>query len=313
MKYLIYGAGTIGITYAWLLSQKHDIDVLVKLENVEKVSKKFIINAKDLTKKAKNYEKYNLSINYVTEINTHYDGVLICVNRYQLKDVLPLLSEKQDFAKYFVFIQNNWNIKEELNSFLPKDKTIIAFPSNVGGGRSDNSLEVILFDEAVRIGGDNEIVLSDLEKGLNQVGIRTLFDKNIFDWLKVHYLQQSITAGAVLENGSFLSLAQNYQAIKKMVKAFREGIEVCRLQGVAVNNVFPANLFKYPIFLVAYAIQKMFLNTNTIEMVNNHMKKGMPEWIFGYKEVLNDGINLGLPMTVWKSYNSYIDKYLENK
>ena len=33
MKYLIYGAGTIGITYGWLLSQNHEIDLLVKPED----------------------------------------------------------------------------------------------------------------------------------------------------------------------------------------------------------------------------------------------------------------------------------------
>ena len=38
MKYLIYGAGTIGITYGWLLSQNHEIDLLVKPEHFEDAS-----------------------------------------------------------------------------------------------------------------------------------------------------------------------------------------------------------------------------------------------------------------------------------
>ena len=38
MKYLIYGAGTIGITYGWLLSQNHEIDLLVKPEHYEELS-----------------------------------------------------------------------------------------------------------------------------------------------------------------------------------------------------------------------------------------------------------------------------------
>ena len=50
------------------------------------------------------------------------------------------------------------------------------------------------------------------------------YDKNIFDWMKVHYLQQSVTAGAVLECGGYGSFASDYQAVKKVVKAFREGI-----------------------------------------------------------------------------------------
>lgn len=313
MKYLIYGAGTIGITYAWLLSQKHEIDVLIRPERLEEASKGFILNVKDLRKHSEEYEKVFFSPNCVTEFAAQYDAVLVCVNRYELKDVLPLLEKRRHSARYFAFLQNNWNIQEEIASFLPKEKTIIAFPSSVGGGRSHNSVEVIVFDEATRLGGECQTGISDLEKSLNQVGIKTHYDKEIYHWLKVHYLQQSITAGAVLESGGFLSFAKDYKAVKKMVKAFREGIEVCRLQGVPVHKIFPANLFKLPAFLVAHTMQKMFLDMNTVEMVNNHMKKGLPEWAGGYKEVLQDGIKAGIPMTVWKSYDCFVDNYLKNR
>lgn len=312
MKYLIYGAGTIGITYAWLLSQKYEVDILVKPERLIEISKGFHLNVKDLRKHSAKYESLLFSPNCVTEIAAQYDGVFVCVNRCELKDVLPSLAKHQQFTKYFAFLQNNWNIKTEIELFLPKEKTVIAFPSSVGGGRNNNDVEVIVFDEATRLGGECQIGINDLSKSLNQVGIKTYYDKEIYNWLKVHYLQQSITAGAVLENGGFLPFAQNYKAIKKMVKAFREGIEVCRVQGVPTNKIFPAKLFKLPVFLVAHTMQKMFLDINTIEMVNNHMKKGLPEWIAGYKEILQDGIKAGLPMTVWKSYHISIDKYLEN-
>ena len=312
MKYLIYGAGTIGITYAWMLSQKHEVDILVKPERLCEISKGFVLNVKDLRKRSEKYERIVFSANCVTEITSHYDGVLVCVNRCQLKNVLPLLAAHQKFIKYFAFLQNNWNIKAEIDSFLPKEKTIIAFPSSIGGGRNNNDVEVIVFDEATRLGGECQIGITDMNKSLNQVGIKTYYDKEIYNWLKIHYLQQSITAGAVLENGGFLSFAHDYKAITKMVKAFREGIEVCRLQGVPTNKIFPSKLFKLPVFLVAHTMQKMFLDINTIEMVHNHMKKGLPEWIAGYKEILQDGIKAGLSMTVWKSYNIYVDKYLKN-
>lgn len=311
MKYLIYGAGTIGITYAWLLSQKHEVDIFVKPERLEEVSNGVAMHVKDLRKKSTEYEKGVFLPHCITELTTQYDGILVCVNRYELKDVLPSLSECQYLTKYFAFLQNNWNIKEEINAVLPNDKTIIAFPSSVGGGRNHNGIEVIVFDEATRLGGECQIGINDLKESLNEVGIKTHYDKEIYHWLKVHYLQQSITAGAVLESGGFLQFAQDYQAIKKMVRAFREGIEVCRLQGVPTNKIFPANLFKLPLFLVEHTMQKMFLDVNTIEMVNNHMKKGLPEWIVGYKEVLQEGIEAGVPMTVWKSYNVSVDNYLE--
>ena len=310
MKYLIFGAGTIGITYAWLLSQKNDVDILVKPEHSTSLSKGITMLVKDLRKQALNYETIQFSLKCITEIREQYDVILVAVNRCQLKDVLPLLAEKQNHTKYFAFMQNNWNIKREVEQYISKERYFIAFPSSVGGGRDERGVEVIIFDEATRLGGQCENAIAMMKKDLTKVGIKTKVDKNIFDWLKVHYLQQSITAGAVLESGDFETFVKDYNAIKKIVKAFREGIEVCRLQGVKTNRIFPANLFQLPLGIVARTMQKMFLEINTIEMVNNHMKKGLVEWIAGYKEVLYDGISSGLSMTVWKSYETAVEEYL---
>lgn len=311
MKYLVCGAGTIGTTYAYLLSQAHDVDMLVKHEQSEKFSLGVNIALKDLKKKSNVYENTIFYPKCVTEIVKQYDGILVAVNRYQLKDILPLLAEKQQYSNYFAFMQNNWNIQSEIEQYLPDNKYIIAFPSSVGGGRDDKGVEAILFDEPTRLGGQYQFGINNLQEGLKQVGIKTYYDYNIFDWLKVHYLQQSITAGAVLENGSFENFAYNYAAIKKMVRAFREGIEVCRLQGVNTKRTVPANLFRFPISIVAHIMQKMFLEQNTIEMVNNHMKKGLPEWIVGFNEVLEEGVKSGLSMDVWKSYNAAVEEYIK--
>ena len=40
MRYLIYGAGTIGTAYAWLLSHQHEVDVYVRNEDKKGISKK---------------------------------------------------------------------------------------------------------------------------------------------------------------------------------------------------------------------------------------------------------------------------------
>lgn len=311
MNYLIYGAGTIGITYAYLLSQNHYVDLLVKSEKIEKISNGINIYIKDLRKKATNYKKVTFVPNCVTDIEKQYDGILVAVNRLQLESVLPQLIKKQEYTKYYAFMQNNWNIKVEIEHYFSTDKYIIAFPSSLGGGLGNKGLDVIIFEEATRLGGQCLFGINNLQEALKQVSIKAEYDAHIFDWLKVHYLQQSITAGAVLECGNFLTFAHDYNAVKKMVKAFREGIEVCRLQGVNTFKTFPANLFKLPVFVIAYIMQKMFLNTNTIEMVNNHMKKGLPEWVAGYKEVLVDGLALELPMTVWKSYDNFVENYLK--
>lgn len=285
MKYLIYGAGTIGITYAWLLSRTNDVHLLVRPKRFEELSKGVTLAVKDLRKKSADYEKILFYPNCVTEISDHYDGILTAVNRCQLRAALPELAAAGHLTKFYAFMQNNWNIHAEITAYIPEDRFIIAFPSSVGGGRDSQGIEVILFDEATRLGGQCRIGTESLGESLRQVQVKTMYDPHIYDWLKVHDLQQSITAGAVLESGSFRQFAHDYGSVKKMVKAFREGIEVCRSQGVRTDKAFPADFFKLPLPIVAHIMQKMLLSSNTVEMVNNHMKKGLPEWIAGYYEI----------------------------
>ena len=311
MKFLVYGAGTIGTIYAYLLSQAHDVDLLVKPEQFDRISKGVTIAMKDLRTQEESYEEEVFCPRCVTEIANEYDGLLVTVNRFQLKDILPILKEKQTNIGYFVFMQNNWNMKTEIEAYLSDDQYIVAFPSSVGGGRDNQKVEAILFNEATRLGGKCRLGIDDFSRALKQVGVKSYFDSDIFGWLKIHYLQQSITVGAILESGSFEYFSHDYMSVKKMVKAFREGIEVCKLQGANTKRTFPAYLFRLPTFIVAHAMQKMFLEQNTVEMVNNHMKKGLPEWIVGYNEVLTDGLECGLSMEVWKSYLPAVENYLK--
>ena len=51
MKILIYGAGTIGLTYAWLLSSSHNVTVLVKPEKVTEAQNGYKFTVHDLREK----------------------------------------------------------------------------------------------------------------------------------------------------------------------------------------------------------------------------------------------------------------------
>lgn len=310
MNYLICGAGTIGTTYAYLLSRAHNVELLVKPEQAERLAGGVPMALKDLAKHAGTYERRTFRPRCVTEIEKPYDGVLVAVNRCQLQSLLPRLAQKRACAGYFAFMQNNWDLRSEVEACLGDAPYAVAFPSNVGGGRDETGIQAILFDEPARLGGPSRSAVEQLRQGFEAAGIRTCEDPAIFDWLKVHYLQQSITAGALLERGSFAAFAKDYRAVKKMVAAFREGIAVCARQGVDTRHVFPANLFRLPTFLVAHTMQRMFLTQDTREMVENHSKKGLPEWAAGYREVLAAGRALGLPMTAWASYEDAVEAYL---
>lgn len=95
MRFLIYGAGTIGLTYAWLLSSKHEVTVLVKPEKSAAAGSGYNFTVHDLRKKSTQNLQFEYRPAIVTQINDKYDAILVTVNRYQLKFVLPSLQNNE--------------------------------------------------------------------------------------------------------------------------------------------------------------------------------------------------------------------------
>jgi len=310
MKFLIYGAGAIGLTYSWLLSSSHDVTVLVKPERVADVQSGYNFIVHDLREKPKHDLKFVYQPRIVTQIEDDYNAILVTVNRYQLKDVLPSL---QNCKSDIIFMQNNWDIYNEVSQYLQPQHYLIGFPSQVGGGRENKRIEVNVYNEGTVLGEANGQMterLGNYKQAFELAGLSVEIKDDILEWLKVHYLQQSISAGAILKAGDYHAFVKSYKAVKEMVYAFREGIAVCEAYGVDTKNIFPASMFRYPAPLVAIAMKKMFNQTDTIMMVTGHMKQGIKEWIVGYYEVLKSGEEKEVSMPMWKSYKSYVDDYV---
>lgn len=307
MKILIVGAGTIGLTYSWLLSSCHDVTVFVRPERLSHYEQGFAFDVQDL--RDNTIKQFDYSPKLITAIENEYDVILVMVNRVQLLNVLAMLPKK--CSANIVFMLNHWDIEKEVSRYLSPKQYFYGFPSQVGGGREGNNLDVIVFNEGTILGETRGKVtsrLTDLEGAFKQAGLGVEIKSNILSWLKVHYLQQSLSAGAIVKSGGYDNFAESYTAIKEMVRAFREGVAVCEAQGIDTKKIFPANMFRYPVFLVAWAMKGMFNKPETVKMVKGHMKQGMPEWIAGFNEVLADGEKLGVSMPVWKSYKAYVDR-----
>ena len=309
MKILIIGAGTIGLTYSWLLSSYHDVAVYVRPKKKATCELSYSFDIEDLREKTSKQFAYTPNITDVIT-NDEYDVVLVMVNRIQLADVLPMLCE----CTNIVFMLNHWDIDSEVKKVLLPAQYFYGFPSQVGGGREGNKIEAVVFDEGTVLGEADGIPterLARLERAFKQAGLAVEVKTDILSWLKVHYLQQSLSAGGIAKAGSYENFAGSYRAVKEMVYAFREGVAVCEAQGIRTKKIFPANMFRYPALLVAWAMKGMFNKPETVRMVTGHMKQGMPEWIAGFNEVMEDGERLGVNMPVWKSYKPYVDSYIQ--
>lgn len=311
MNILVYGAGTIGLTYAWLLSSNNRVDVFIRKKSIRNYSPIVNLSIKDLRKSDKTYKKYSYSPNYVTEITKDYDLIIVAVNSSQITDVIKKLSTFKERSAILI-LQNNWNIEEKLQPYFQLSECMIGFPSSIGGGRDHTGITAIIFKEATILGVDESSNYAQIQK------IEHLFSKenlsikkvlNITSWLRVHSLQQAITSGAILKAGGFEQLKKNYNDIKNMLFAWREGILLCEKLGIPVKNYFPVRYLFLPCNIVAFIIKSIFNNPDTTVMVTEHMKQGLNEWTDEYLEVLNTAKEINFSMPIWGSYRKYVENY----
>lgn len=301
MRILIYGAGTIGLSMAWLLHGKHEVFVYVR--NAEEATRCVSVDLywKDLRKGEQEYSQKLFQPNLVQELSGQYDVLLLCVNRLQYASALQSLSSYTELCKYFVCMLNHWNIEKELSAYLKEDRYILGFPSHIGGGREAKQLQAICFDESLRLGGNKELCKNFAEL-LQSAGLSSHYDPAMFAWLRVHYLQQSITGGVLAQYKSFSAFLEDKPAMKHLLRALREGVALCKKQGVDTRKIFPANLLWLPLWILAPQLCKMFLQANVQDMIEWHSKKGYTEWLYGYFEVLEEGRNMGMDMRAWSYY-----------
>ena len=315
MKILIYGAGTIGLSYAWLLSSENNVEIFIKKEKMSLYKNGVTLSIKNLKNKETEYKNYLFYPKCTSTLDNTYDLIIITVNSMQLQNAL------QDLYKYkgksiFLILQNNWNIQSALKPYFSLNDCVIGFPSSIGGGRNGTNLKVILFDAETLLGenstGENEqtILIKNVFEASN---IRSKIIKKIDEWLKVHALQQAVTSGAILEAGNYNDFVKNFLNVKKMILAWREGILLCEYLGISTKNIFPSRYLFFPTVLITLLIKFVLQQANTSDMIKGHLNSGLVEWAMQYKEILTLAENIGFSMPTWKSYNSFVTNYLKEE
>lgn len=321
MNILIIGAGVIGITYGWQFSKAGDeVTFLVRPERKKLIeSKGLIVNCTDLRTKHKKQirqEYYPKVIDHLESAH-NYELIIVAVKRNQLVDLLPRL---KDCAKQadILFFQNNWSGTAEINKYLEPHQYLFGFPHMVGGGRSENCIETIIFGGSSRtvigeINGELSERLLRIKDLFSRAGMKPKISKKIVDWLITHYIQQSSGVGVFIKHGSPPKVLADLAKIKEMCVVAREGLNVCKARGINPITIFPINMLYLPIFLLTRAFKKMFSDENEMAMIEGHMNHGIDEMIIGFYEVLKDGRKHKVPMEKWESLKPFVDKYCLEK
>ncbi|AZZ38425.1 ketopantoate reductase [Acidipropionibacterium jensenii] len=311
MRVLIVGAGTIGLAYGWILSTRHEVQYLVRSGRESFYSQAFDLRVRDLRKGYGSGQYSHTPVTVTSVEPERYDVILVMVDQLHLHEVLPILKPAEGKCQ-IVFMLNNWDLQRQVERYLSRGTYLVGFPSQVGGGRNDHEINVIVFKTGTILEAGSrgqELQVTHICRAFEEAGLTVKRQRRMLDWLKVHNLQQSLTAAPVIEAGSYEALVEDRHAVEQLVRGFREGLAVCRATGARTAGLWPAPLFALPTSILTRVMQSMFLDDNTETMVTEHMKHGLDEWIAGFRAILASARSHQLITPVLDHYEKVLQEH----
>ncbi len=318
MKILVFGAGVIGTTFAWQLSEAgYDVSLLVRKQRLVRYSHSGItIACTDMRDKKKEYEQTVFRPQTIDRLDPRrpFDLIIVAIKNFQLKDAVPYISKYSGDA-HVLFLGNMWNETGYIKKHFPKGRYLLGYPGMTGGGRTENSVNTYLFGRGnTMIGepnGQSTPRLKEVMKIMEAAGLRPASTHRINSWIKSQVVWQTATFGAATKAGSVRSFAENKKLVSHSGRAIKEGFKVCLSKGWSPFGVFPFNLFYLPGFLITGMLKKSY-TPEMVEVMEAHFRHGFEEFKSLYSHILADGEKASVDMTYWKSFQPHINKADKN-
>ena len=302
MKILIYGAGIVGTTYGWQLSQAgHEVSVLVKKEKKQTIENNGIyLHCTDFRDNKKQVAETVFRPQVIDELSpeNNYEFIIVAVNNIQLQQVLPVLAKSAGKAN-ILFFQNNWDSFDEIANFLAPEQYFFGFPFMVGGGISEKGINCAISGlkySHTPIGELNGELTPRVEKivnALEEAKLKPVVYKQIKKWLVSHYAVAVGLSAGIMKAGSAASFTKNTAIIKEAIKTIREGLNICKERGINPKDEKSNSLYFLPLFIAAVIAKKIYSNEALQLMFDGHTKHSPDEM----KKMFDDIIEYG------KKYN----------
>jgi ketopantoate reductase len=317
MKILIYGAGVIGITYGWQLSLTgQDITLLVRRGKKDLLQNGITIHCQDERGKKPTKIETVFCPKIVEEISPQgpYDLILVAVKSNQVESVLPDLAQNAGKAD-ILFFQNNWWGNEKIGKFLQSEQYLFGFSRLVGGWRSADEVDCILFNApgmSTLLGEANGQITSRTQRLydlMRLAGLKPEISRDILSWLKFHYVEYIGATGSILKAGSTKAFANRADLVREAIVATREALAVCVARGLSMKAApFNLRMYNLPLGLITWLGQKQYQAANIQTFFDENIRNGLDEITAQYLDVVQEGQRSGVPMPVLTSLGAYFPK-----
>ena len=298
MKILIYGAGIVGSTYGWQLSEAgHDVSVLVRKGKKHGVGENGIaIHCADFRGGRKQMKQIVFRPKVIEELSSQndFEYIIVSTNSLCLKEVLPVLGQSAGKA-HILFFQNMWNDFDEIANYLSPEQYFFGFPFMVGGGRDDKSIYSAIsglkysHTPLGELNGEITARVQKIAKALEDANLKPMISTQIGVWLITHYAVAAGMSAGIIKAGSGKAFAGNSKIIRETIKSIREGLEVCVKRVINPKTEKANKLYYLPLFISVPIAKKVYANEALSIMFDGHTKHSPDEM----KKMLEDIIECG--------------------
>lgn len=312
MRILVFGAGVIGTTYAWQLSEAgYDVSLFVRKQRMVRYSHSGIsISCNDMRSRKKIFltTVFRPQTTDYLEPGKEYDLIILTVKNYQLKEALSYISKYSGNA-HILLMGNIWDGFDLVKKLLPAGRYLFGFPAMAGGGRTENSINCLLFKNGNTMLGEPDGKVSqrlrDIAGILGSAGLQPKITSNITGWMRAYYIWTAASFGAICKAGGVKSFASGKKNIRQSATAIREGFRVCRKYQTRPWAIFPFLLFYLPNYFVASVLSKSYAE-GLQQVMEGHIKHGFDDLKKMFYDIMAEGQSQKIRMPVWQSFEKHV-------
>ena len=299
MRILIYGAGNIGCLYAAKLAQSgQDVAILARGNRYSALRDHGITLENGVSG-----DRTKASVTVVERLDPSdaYDLVLVVLPKPALDAVLPILAANERTPSV-MFFGNNASGPEPMISALGRERVLLGFPGAAAIPHGGAIRYVITSRQ------EQPTTIGELDGGRSEriAAIASMLDKAGFPvsvcaamdaWLKTHAVKMLATAGALFYAGGHAEqLAKDQEALRLMVRAIREGLEVLRANDIPITPSNHRVLLWLPVSLISSIMKRMFSGETMVIKVGHaeHAHRELQQLAQEFR-ALNASTQLPLP------------------
>jgi 2-dehydropantoate 2-reductase len=312
---LVIGAGVIGTTYGWALSEAgHRVVHFVRPGNAARYSDGIPIDVFDRRKGRKRYFRgeYRLTVTESISQTDAYSLVIVPTKHYHLKAALDQLVPDLREADFLLLTQN-WRGTQEIDALLPRTRFVFG-DAKAGGTYRDGTLVATI--SSVDLGPPEGISNPLAEKCAALFESARIPARRHKDMLHYLWVQYAITAGlwpSLVRAGSMASVLRDPRACQAAIGAVRECLEVVSRRGVDLGDYPETRAFLSSSSLsrwIGLWMYKLALRYSEYAKRSSAHALDDPREIRAfYDDLVATGHELGVPMPVMSSYADDIASY----